>query len=306
MHLLAAADNTFVWGHAAVSSVFNLPDTFAVFSGNFSVLSGNAGIGTDDPKAKLHITSSTGAGGATALRIEETTATPAIWEIRAHDTSANVETNSLAIWNAQNNTKLMHIAPNGNVGIGILTTATARLYVGGSVKVNIAPPAFSGTKQRVQWSGLSSYELGYDIAELFETSEEVAIGDVLVSDKAHPGKLRKNDSAYDKKVTGIVSWSPAISFKGSHLMIGETPGTFTKGTNPPVALLGRVACKVSIENGPIEPGDLLTTSSTKGHAMKATDLEKSPGAIVGKALEPFSGGPDGQKTGMISVLVAGM
>lgn len=41
---------------------------------------------------------------------------------------------------------------------------------------------------------------------------------------------------------------------------------------------------------PIEVGDLLTTSETVGHAMKATDLDKAFGAIMGKALAPFSQG----------------
>ena len=41
-------------------------------------------------------------------------------------------------------------------------------------------------------------------------------------------------------------------------------------------------------NGNIEVGDLLTTSSTPGYAMKCNDKLKCMGAIVGKALEePF-------------------
>ena len=68
-------------------------------------------------------------------------------------------------------------------------------------------------------------------------------------------------------------------------------------------MTGRVPCKISSENGPIERGDLLTSSSTPGHAMKATDRDKSFGAIVGKALQPFKGGPNGETTGVIIVLV---
>jgi hypothetical protein len=52
-----------------------------------------------------------------------------------------------------------------------------------------------------------------------------------------------------------------------------------------VALAGRVPVKVSLENGPIEVGDLLTSaSSTPGVAMKAT----GPGRVIGMALEPLS------------------
>ena len=45
-----------------------------------------------------------------------------------------------------------------------------------------------------------------------------------------------------------------------------------------VAMTGRVYVKASAENGPIQPGDLLTTSATPGHAMRATDRADSFGS----------------------------
>jgi len=50
---------------------------------------------------------------------------------------------------------------------------------------------------------------------------------------------------------------------------------------------------------PIEVGDLLTTSGTEGHAMKASDAGCTLGSILGKALAPLSEG-----RGLIPVLVA--
>ena len=48
---------------------------------------------------------------------------------------------------------------------------------------------------------------------------------------------------------------------------------------------GAVAhCKVDADIAPINVGDLLTTSPTKGHAQKALDPSKAVGAIIGKAL----------------------
>jgi len=59
----------------------------------------------------------------------------------------------------------------------------------------------------------------------------------------------------------------------------------------------RSPIKVSAENGPIRPGDLLVTSATPGHAMRAGD--KPPqGTVIGKAL----GGLD-HGTGVFRVLV---
>ena len=72
----------------------------------------------------------------------------------------------------------------------------------------------------------------------------------------------------------------------------------------PLALVGVVPVKVSAENGPIQPGDLLTTSATPGHAMKATPVDIGgiliyrPGTLIGKALTPLAEG-----TGVITVLV---
>ena len=50
----------------------------------------------------------------------------------------------------------------------------------------------------------------------------------------------------------------------------------------------------------VEIGDLLTTSNTAGHAMKAVDHGRAFGAVLGKAMQPLA---KGQK-GLILVLVA--
>ena len=54
----------------------------------------------------------------------------------------------------------------------------------------------------------------------------------------------------------------------------------------PLALSGRVPCKVTGANGPIRAGDMLTASWIPGRAMKATE----PGPVVGTALEDWSAG----------------
>ncbi len=56
-----------------------------------------------------------------------------------------------------------------------------------------------------------------------------------------------------------------------------------------VAILGAIEkCKVDAGYGAIEVGDLLTTSETPGHAMKARNPKL--GTIIGKALEPLEQG----------------
>jgi hypothetical protein len=65
-----------------------------------------------------------------------------------------------------------------------------------------------------------------------------------------------------------------------------------------IALIGRVYCKVDASFGPVETGDLLTTSPTLGHAMKASDAERAFGTVIGKALGRLDRGQ-----GLVAVLV---
>jgi hypothetical protein len=80
------------------------------------------------------------------------------------------------------------------------------------------------------------------------------------------------------------------------MMMGQE-GTLADGKHP-VALSGRVYCWVDATKGAIKPGDLLTTSSTPGHAMKATNAAKARGAIIGKAMTALKSG-----RGLVLVLV---
>lgn len=58
------------------------------------------------------------------------------------------------------------------------------------------------------------------------------------------------------------------------------------------------ACKVDADIAPIKTGDLLTTSSTKGHAQKVLEPSMAIGSIIGKALASLKEG-----RGTIPVLV---
>lgn len=49
----------------------------------------------------------------------------------------------------------------------------------------------------------------------------------------------------------------------------------------------------------MRPGDLLTTSGTPGHAMKAANPAQAQGAILGKAMTPLEEG-----CGLVLVLVS--
>ncbi len=134
---------------------------------------------------------------------------------------------------------------------------------------------------------------GADCAEEFDTSgtQRPDAGTVMVIDAE--GALRESIDAYDKRVAGVVSgagdYKPAL--------------VLDKRSSPesrvPLALVGKVYCKVDAEYSAIEVGDLLTTSATPGHAMKAAEPQKAFGCVIGKALRAVK---EGQS--LIPILVA--
>ena len=140
---------------------------------------------------------------------------------------------------------------------------------------------------------------GSDLSEQFEVnhtetaSESLQPGMVVSIDAQNPGKLVVCIQAYDRKVAGIISGAGGIA---TGMLMGQTGSTADGPT--PVALAGRVYCWANASHGAIEPGDLLTTSDTPGHAMKVTDHAKAQGAIIGKAMTSLAEGK-----GLVLVLV---
>jgi|GEM_PF-3222861 len=196
----------------------------------------------------------------------------------------------------------------GDIRVGIQTMdPQAHLDVNGDAQSETLVISSAST---VTGSGLrvlqSSGQIGrQDLAEVFTASEKVSPGDVVVMDPDAPEIiLLKGRKPYDPMLVGVVSTAPAMVLDNGTISsdFQNVPNTTL---NPPVALSGQVPCKVSLENGAILPGDLLTTSSTSGHAMKAIDPYKSFGSIVGKALEPFNKTVSNEEeTGTINILVS--
>lgn len=131
-----------------------------------------------------------------------------------------------------------------------------------------------------------------DVAEFFSTSGWTLIkpGDVVEIDPEEEGSLRLCETANSRLVAGVCSTDPGIK-------LGEE--NYRSAFDIPLALSGTVPCNVTDEGGIIMPGDLLTSSSTPGHAMKF-DFKKhsETGTIIGKALEKHESGK-----GKIKILV---
>lgn len=132
-----------------------------------------------------------------------------------------------------------------------------------------------------------------DCAEDFDVHDFDLIepGTVMVLDDE--GGLRPSRSAYDRRVAGVVSG--AGSFRPGIVLDRRSDDA----NRMPIALLGKVFCMIDADFAPVAIGDLLTSSPTTGHAMKAADATQAFGAVIGKALRPMATGQ-----GLIPILVS--
>ncbi|WP_157453179.1 hypothetical protein [Coleofasciculus chthonoplastes] len=226
-----------------------------------------------------------------------------------------------------NNATRMVVSENGNVGIGV-TDPQSQLEVNGQVQANgilfsdgsvqttatlVGPrgprgedgdillfPSSATNNHTVDQATIhldaNAGEITFsnaDCAEEFTIAEAIdAIpGSVMVLND--DGLLQPSNRAYDKRVVGIISG--AGKYKPGLLLDKQD----RESNRSPIAIMGKVYCMATADVAPINVGDLLTTSHISGHAMKVTDEHKAFGAVVGKALAPFTDG-----TGLIPVLLA--
>ncbi|MFI6496151.1 hypothetical protein [Nonomuraea typhae] len=133
---------------------------------------------------------------------------------------------------------------------------------------------------------------GADLAENFSLAEqeEAEPGTVVVLDG--PDRVRVSTRAYDTRVAGVVSgaggYRPGVILDHDDRRAGRYP----------LALVGKVYCRVDASYAPVGVGDLLTTSDTPGHAMRALDPGRAFGAVIGKAMAALDRG-----AGLVPILV---
>lgn len=114
---------------------------------------------------------------------------------------------------------------------------------------------------------------GADLAEYYYSNTPLEAGDVVAIQPDQPAGIDKSGSRYQKNLLGVVSTKPGI------ILGPAAPNAY------PIALSGRIPVKITNENGEIRVGDMLTSSSKPGYAMKAT----TAGSVLGRVLnEPYA------------------
>lgn len=187
-------------------------------------------------------------------------------------------------------------SPDGYAGYFRNTSSGVGLYAltdSGSGNIIEAWSSFSDLEFRVERGGDvhadgSFTGGGADYAELLPGSSELEPGDVLVI--GADGQLIRSSQPYQTNVAGVYSTQPGF-------IAGGGDRNYELEDPIPLAVMGIVPVKATTENGPIQPGDLLTTSSQSGYAMRV-GADPPIGTMIGKAMEPLVEG-----TGIIRILV---
>ncbi|MFC1671298.1 discoidin domain-containing protein [Spirochaetota bacterium] len=122
-----------------------------------------------------------------------------------------------------------------------------------------------------------------NIAELFEVDEAefLSPGDLLVIGNEGESILTRSRNEYSRGVIGVISGNPTVVLDNS----GKDKKVY------PVALAGKAFCKIDARKNPVNPGDLIVTSSTPGCGMvgKIDSFDKI-GTVIGKALNKLEDG----------------
>jgi hypothetical protein len=236
-----------------------------------------------------------GTGSSDVLTIAGTnvgigTSTPGV----ALDVTGNINAQALAVSGG--------VAIGGAVAVAAPLTASAITAVGAMTV---------GTNLWVSGSiGAGGSKSGYVVDRFLSRAKKpLARGDVVVL-HTHPStifyglddripliEVTLATKASDTRVCGIVD-EPSLPE-------GQTPGLNRKSIGTAhvghMVTLGAYAyCKVNADIAPIVAGDLLTTSSTPGHAQKIdTETGAVAGSVIGKALASLKEGK-----GTIPVLIS--
>jgi len=148
-----------------------------------------------------------------------------------------------------------------DVAVDATSTNTASKVVARDSSGNFAAGTITATATQAQYA---------DLAEKYVADDELEPGTVVCF--GGEAEVTACDIEDHHAVAGVVSTDPA------YLMNSESDGV-------EVALCGRVPCKVV---GPVNKGDLLTSSDVKGHAR--SNNSAPAGRIIGKAIGSSEGG----------------
>jgi hypothetical protein len=181
----------------------------------------------------------------------------------------------------------------GNDILAFSTAGVERMRIGatGMVGIGMAPAYALDVTGQIRMSGAAGAKMVLDVAEVIPVADDVEESDVVCIDNT-VGKYQfaKSKTADSQLVAGVISSTGKDGKSIPALFVGDAEQKQKENPNQKykyLTIAGQIAVKVCLEGGTIKKGDLLTSSSAAGYAMKSQ--AKQLGTIIGKALEDFDG-----------------
>jgi hypothetical protein len=172
-------------------------------------------------------------------------------------------------WLAVNSTGFINTSANVSAAIGSFDSITVRAAVtaianGGTNGVgNIGA---TGATFNTVFAKATTAQYA-DLAEVYTSDQQYPGGTVVVF--GGQAEVTQSHDSHDTRIAGVVSTEPAYLMN-------------SKETGVPVALQGRVPCRVL---GPVSKGDRVVSSHIAGVAQRLDPEHYEPGCIIGKALQ---------------------
>ncbi|RKZ28992.1 hypothetical protein DRQ36_09600, partial [bacterium] len=266
-----------------------------------------------------------GAGGAGAYCVVSTADRRAVYGVTNGSSDYAANTGYSTVWHGgwivttySDAAGLVGRCDNGGYGV------YGYAYDGGSLDAGIVGSCENtGSDWAGYFFGDIYADWYYDIAEMYPDDGEIPECALVAlsqpSDDPMDTRIGLCTKPYDSGLIGVKSENPAIllgptehageyredqkellKLKAGEKRPDETNPVWArreeieKQTNPkaaddpgsPIALAGRVRVLATTENGPIKPGDPITSSSKPGYGMKATEA----GPIIGFAMSSLDDG----------------
>jgi len=241
---------------------------------------GNVGIGTASPGAKLHVN----AGGTSAILLGADTEVPTYNVVSLNGSVTDAGHLGLAGGGGTDKTLYVDTPTGGAINFRVNTSSKVIIDTGGNVGIGTSTPT---TKLHIVGDLTVTGNIAakyQDVAEWVQSSQVLPAGTVVVLDQTKSNQVIASTQSYDTRVAGVISSQPGIT-------LGDNGAGKVL-----VATTGRVRIKVDASRGAIQVGDLLVTSDVAGMAMKSQPLNLGgvqihrPGTLIGKALEPLAQG----------------
>jgi len=167
------------------------------------------------------------------------------------------------------------LAVTGNITGGNLSVSTGTITLGNVVNANgngVGNIGSSSLYFNTVFAKATSAQYA-DLAEMYVADQDYPAGTVV--EFGGDFEITATTQTHTPRIAGVVSTNP------SYLMNSTLAGEYVL----PIALTGRVPCKVS---GTVRKGDQMVASSTPGIAMALDKQLYEPGCVIGKALENYN------------------